>query len=68
MIAVGERTGELEQMLENVSAYYDVEVDMRIQRMTTLLEPAMIIIMGGSVAFIVFSILMPILQMNEFVS
>lgn len=68
MIAVGERTGELEQMLNNVAESYEVEVDMKIQRMTTLLEPLMIMIMGGSVAFIVFSILMPILQMNEFVS
>lgn len=68
MIAVGERTGELEQMLENVSASYDVEVEMKISRLTTLLEPLMIVVMGGSVAFIVFSILMPIMQMNEFVS
>jgi general secretion pathway protein F len=68
MIAVGERTGQLEPMLENVAASYDVETDMKIQRLTTLLEPVMILIMGGSVAFIVFSILMPILQMNEFVS
>lgn len=68
MIAVGERTGELEQMLNNVAESYEVEVDMKIQRMTTLLEPLMIMVMGGSVAFIVFSILMPILQMNEFVS
>ncbi|MCS6914788.1 MAG: type II secretion system inner membrane protein GspF [Myxococcales bacterium] len=67
MIAVGERTGQLEAMLENVAAAYDVEVDMKIARLTTLLEPLMILAMGGSVGFIVFSILMPILQMNEFV-
>ncbi len=68
MIAVGERTGQLETMLENVAASYDIETDMRIARLTTLLEPLMILFMGGSVAFVVFSILMPILQMNEFVS
>jgi general secretion pathway protein F len=68
MIAVGERTGQLEPMLENVAASYDVETDMKIQRLTTLLEPLMILLMGGSVAFVVFSILLPILQMNEFVS
>lgn len=67
MIAVGERSGQLEAMLENVAAAYDVEVDMKIARLTTLLEPLMILAMGGSVGFIVFSILMPILQMNEFV-
>ncbi|MSP59011.1 MAG: type II secretion system protein GspF [Myxococcales bacterium] len=68
MIAVGERTGQLEPMLENVAESYDVETDMKIARLTTLLEPVMILIMGGSVAFVVFSILLPILQMNEFVS
>ena len=68
MIAVGERSGQLESMLENVAASYDVETDLRLARLTTLLEPVMILVMGGSVAFVVFSILMPILQMNEFVS
>lgn len=68
MIAVGERSGQLEQMLENVAVAYETEVDMKIGRLTTLLEPVMIMVMGGSVAFIVFSILMPIMEMNEFVS
>jgi len=68
MIAVGERSGQLEQMLENVAQAYDLEVDMAMQRLTTLLEPLMILVMGGSVAFVVFSILMPIMEMNEFVS
>ena len=39
MIAVGERSGQLEQMLENVAAAYDIEVDMKLARMTALLEP-----------------------------
>jgi len=68
MIAVGERSGQLEQMLENVAQAYDVEVDLKMGRLTSLLEPVMILIMGGSVAFVVFSILMPIMEMNEFVS
>jgi general secretion pathway protein F len=67
MIAVGERSGQLETMLENVAAAYDVEVDMKIARLTTLLEPLMILFMGGAVGFVVFSILMPIMEMNEFV-
>jgi general secretion pathway protein F len=68
MIAVGERSGQLEQMLENIAQAYDQEVDMKIARLTTLLEPVMILLMGGSVAFVVFSILSPIMAMNEFVS
>jgi general secretion pathway protein F len=68
MIAVGERSGQLEQMLEEVAHAYDMEIDLKMGRLTTLLEPMMILIMGGSVAFVVFSILMPIMEMNEFVS
>ncbi len=68
MISVGERSGQLEQMLEEVARAYDLEIDLAMGRLTTLLEPVMILLMGGSVAFVVFSILMPIMQMNEFVS
>ncbi len=68
MIAVGERSGQLEQMLENVALAYDQEIDAKMGRLTTLLEPLMILLMGGSVAFVVFSILSPIMEMNEFVS
>ncbi len=66
MIAVGERSGQLEQMLENVSRAYDSQVETRVQALTSLLEPLMIVMMGGSVGFIAFAILMPFIQMNEF--
>jgi general secretion pathway protein F len=68
MIAVGERSGQLETMLEEVAHAYDLEIDLKMGRLTTLLEPVMILLMGGSVAFVVFSILMPIMEMNDFVS
>lgn len=68
MIAVGERSGQLEPMLENVAAAYEVEVDLAIGRLTTLLEPLMILMMGGSVGFVLFSVLTPIMEMNEFVN
>jgi general secretion pathway protein F len=68
MVSVGERSGQLEQMLEEIARAYDLEIDMTMGRLTTLLEPVMILLMGGSVAFVVFSILMPIMEMNEFVS
>jgi general secretion pathway protein F len=64
MISVGEKTGELEQMLGHISTAYEIEVETRIQTLTSLLEPAMIIMMGGTVAFIVISIMMPIMQMT----
>jgi general secretion pathway protein F len=67
MIAVGERSGQLEQMLENVARAYDAQVETRVQALTSLLEPLMIVVMGGAVGFIAFAILMPLIQMNEFV-
>jgi general secretion pathway protein F len=67
MIAVGEKSGQLEQMLENVARAYDSQVETRVQALTSLLEPLMIVIMGGAVGFIAFAILMPLIQMNDFV-
>ncbi len=67
MIAVGEKSGQLETMLENVARAYDSQVDARVQALTSLLEPLMMIVMGGAVGFIAFSILMPLIQMNDFV-
>lgn len=67
MIAVGERSGQLEQMLENVSRAYDSQVEARVQALTSLLEPIMMLVMGGGVGFIAFAILTPLIQMNDFV-
>jgi general secretion pathway protein F len=67
MIAIGERTGQLEEMLENVAIAYDNQVETRVAAMTSLLEPAMIVIMGGLSGGIAFSILMPLMRINEFV-
>jgi general secretion pathway protein F len=51
-------------MLANVASAYEDQVDTTIAALTSLLEPIMIVAMGGVVAFIVFSVLMPILQIN----
>ncbi len=65
MVAIGERSGQLEEMLTNVANAYDSQVETKIGALTSLLEPLMIVGMGIIVAFIVFSILMPILQVNN---
>lgn len=65
MTAVGERAGQLEQMLERVATTYETEVDTKLSRFTALLEPLMLVIMGGAVAFIVFSILQPIMDLGQ---
>jgi general secretion pathway protein F len=64
MVAIGERSGALEEMLANVASAYEAQVDTTVTALTSLLEPIMIVAMGGVVAFIVFSVLMPILQIN----
>lgn len=66
MIAVGERAGALEAMLERISETYENEIDMQLTRLTSLLEPLMLVLMGGGVAFVVFSILQPIMSMGSF--
>jgi general secretion pathway protein F len=66
MVAVGERSGQLEAMLENVAGAYEREVEGKVARLTTILSPAIIVTMAMAVVFIVFSILTPILDMQNF--
>lgn len=65
MVSVGEKAGQLEQMLERVATTYEAEVDTKLGRFTALLEPLMLVFMGGAVAFIVFSILQPIMDLGQ---
>ena len=67
MINIGEKSGQLEEMLENVSISYKQQVDVRIQALTTILEPIMIVFMGIGAAVVVFGIMLPILQLNQMV-
>ncbi|MBI4822510.1 MAG: type II secretion system inner membrane protein GspF [Deltaproteobacteria bacterium] len=67
MIAIGEASGQLENMLENAADNYDFQVNQRVDTLTTLIEPIMIVVMGVGVGYIVFSILVPILQLSQHV-
>jgi general secretion pathway protein F len=67
MIAVGEQTGQLEEMLIHVADAYDQQVEVRVGAMTSILEPLMIVVMGVIVGGIAFAILMPLLQLNEMI-
>ena len=64
MIAVGEQTGELEQLLERIAVAYNEEIDISIQRMTGLIEPIMIVLMAVVVGGIVAAVIIPLLQMS----
>ena len=63
MIAVGETTGALDSMLEKIADFYDEEVDITVQNLTQLLEPAMMVFLGVSVGFIVISMYMPMFSL-----
>ncbi len=67
MVSVGERSGELEDMLMKVSESFDNEVETTVAGLTSLLEPIIIVFMGGIVFFIMISILLPIFQMNQLI-
>lgn len=67
MVAVGEQSGNLEAMLKKVSKAYERDVETAIMAMTSLLEPAMIVLMGLAVGFVVLSILLPIFEMNQMI-
>lgn len=67
MVTVGERSGELEPMLQRAAEAYDEEVATALSRLTSILEPLTILVMGGVVLFIVLAILLPIFQLNQLV-
>jgi len=63
MIAVGERSGELETMLGKASVAYENEVDATLSGLTSLLEPLLMIVVGGIVLIIVISVLLPMVDL-----
>ena len=67
MIQVGEQSGQLENMLTKIADVYENEVETNILRLTSYLEPVMILVMGSIVGFIVLSICLPIFEMNQLI-
>lgn len=63
MIGIGERSGSLREMLDEVSSFYDAEAEVRLEQFTTLLEPAILLFMAGIVVTILLAIYLPIIQM-----
>ncbi len=63
MIRVGEEAGRLDAMLEKIADFYELQVNYRLRQMTTLLEPILLVAMGGVVAFIMASLLLPMFDM-----
>lgn len=67
MIAIGEKTGELEMMLQKVATSYENQVERTVDALTSLLEPILILVMGGMVGFIAVAVLWPMLSLNQMI-
>ena len=62
MIGIGERSGSLREMLDEVATFYDAEAEVKLEQLTTTLEPAILVLMGGVVVVILLAIYLPIIQ------
>ncbi len=65
MLAVGEETGQTDTVLVKVADFYDEEVDLAIESISSIIEPAMIVVMGGMVGLIAASVMMPIAGLSQ---
>ena len=65
MIAVGEQSGELDLMMQQIGDSYQEEVEIATQKFTSLIEPILILVLAVMVGFIILAILWPVLQMTQ---
>jgi type IV pilus assembly protein PilC len=65
MIAVGEATGAMDQMLGKIADFYDEEVDTAVEALTSALEPILMVFLGGVIGFVVVAMYLPIFQMAQ---
>ena len=65
MVAVGEETGALDTMLSKIADFYEDQVDAAVKALTSILEPVMIVVVGGIVGFIVISMYMPLFKVYD---
>jgi type IV pilus assembly protein PilC len=63
MIAVGEQTGALDQMLQKIADFYEEEVDIAVEALTSALEPLMMVTIGGMVGFMLIAMYLPIFDL-----
>ena len=63
MIEIGEESGSLDDILEKTAAFYDEELEAALQRLTTMIEPLMIVVMAAAIGFIVIAMIMPMFDM-----
>jgi type IV pilus assembly protein PilC len=64
MIKVGESTGALTEMLTNVSEFYDEEIESRLTRLVTAIEPVILVVMGGVIAVLLYAFYLPLFRLS----
>ena len=64
MAAVGEQSGQLEEILDRIAESYEEELDLTIQRLTSMIEPIIIILLAVVVGFIIAAVLLPLLDFS----
>ena len=65
MIDVGEETGDLDTMLNKVADVYDEEINVAVEGLVSMLEPLMIVFLGGTIGFIVIALFMPLITIID---
>lgn len=65
MVQVGEATGSLEDMLQNVSQFYDESIEVRLARLVSFIEPAVLVLMGGVIATLLMSVYLPLISLMQ---
>ena len=63
MIAVGEESGQLEEMLKTITEAYEEEVELETQKMMSIIEPLMIVVMAASIGVVILSIIVPMMEL-----
>jgi type IV pilus assembly protein PilC len=65
MVAVGEETGALDTMLSKIADFYEDQVEAAVKSLTSILEPIMLVVVGGIVGFIVISMYLPLFKVYD---
>jgi type IV pilus assembly protein PilC len=65
MISIGEETGELDQMLMKVADFYEDEVEQAVKALTSIMEPIMIVVLGGMVGSILVAMYLPMFSVMD---
>ena len=68
LVSVGEQTGNMSEMLDTISSYYEEEFDTSVDKMSQMMEPIMIVFLGGVIGFILVAMYLPIFKMGQIVS